>query len=354
MPAPGAPLGIQRIDLGPVEVTLTGVQVVQPLFHADALVQRKSAELNVNARKYAEQWGKQALRLEVARQYFHIQSLLEHQEAVVMSRSAARKAALLAEAGYEEGLVSRIDMEQADAEHSAAEARVIQVQAAILKAQYGLKSLLGIDMHNPLELTESVPQPLPPYDIGEPLSRKDLQARELAVEAADTRTNAFEAEWIPRLNLLARQQWAQGDKVLDGADGWLVAVNLQWTLFDGFGRQGRIAEARAEAQKVRVKLEETRRFIHREQAIAMKQWQASFSIWQAANKSAQAAERAAHLATRRYEEGVGSMTDLLAARARLDRERALLIDSRYQAVLAGMNYHLQNGRDPIPASGAQP
>lgn len=354
VPTAGAAMGIRRTDLGPVGGALTGVQLVQPLYNADALKLRKAAELNVNARKRAEQWGQQALRLQVARQYFQILSLQEHEKAARLSCSAARNAALLAEASYQQGLASRLDMEQADAEHAAAEARLAQALAARQQAQYGLKSLLGIAPLKSLTLTDSLPYPLPPTAIGEPAPRKDLQARKLAVEAADAETRASEADWIPRLNLLARQQWAQGDQLLDDAEGWLLAVNLHWTLFDGFRRQGRIAEGRAEALMARIELEETRRRIYRQQAIAMSQWQAGFSIWQAANKSAQAAERAAQLATRRYEEGIGSMTDLLAARARLDRERAALIDSRYQAVLASMNYYLQNGRDPLLASGEKP
>jgi len=353
VPATGAPMGLQRIDLGPLEGTLIGVQIVQPLYNADALLQRKSAELNVNARRHSEQWGQQAIRLEVARQYFDILRMQEHQEAAVLSLSAAVKAARLAAAGYQQGLASRLDMEQSEAEQAAGEARVAQTHAAIWQAQYRLKSLLGIAPSTSLELEDSMPFPLSPKAIVDPALRKDLEAGKLAVKAANTRTNAFEADWFPRLNLLARQQWVRGDEPLDGADSWLVAVTLQWTLFDGFGRQGRIAEARSEAQKARAELEQTRRRIHREQAIAMSQWQASFSTWQAATKSVEAAERATELAIRRYEEGVGSMTDLLAARARRDRERASLIDSRYQAVLSGMNYQLQNGYDPLLALGRE-
>lgn len=354
LPSFGAPMGIQRTDLGPVDGTLTGVQIVQPLYNADALKLRKAAELSMDASHRAEQWGAQAMRLEVARQYFHILRLAEHQKAAGMSLLAASKAARLAEGGYQQGLASRLDMEQAAAEYAAAEARVAQAEAAIQQARYGLKSLLGLAPQKWFELTDSLPHPLPPVNIGVPAPRKDLQARKLAVEAADARTNASEAAWIPRLNLLARQQWAQGNELLDDAEGWLLAVNLQWTLFDGFGRQGRIAEARALAEKARAVMGETRRRIYREQAIAMSQWQAGFSIWQAAKKSVQAAERAAQLATRRYEEGVGSMTDLLVVRARLDHERALLIDSHYQTVLAAMNYYLQNGRDPLLVSGKEP
>ncbi len=350
VPTAGVPAGLQRADLGPVEGTLTGIQIVQPLYHADALQQRKSAELTVNARRLSEQWGRQALRLEVARQYFDILRLQEHEKAAVRSLSATSEAARLAGAGYQQGLSSRLDMEQAEAEQAAGEARVVQAQTTLQQAQYRLKSLLGMAPQRSLELQDAMPYPLPPTPAGEPLLRKDLEAHKLAVAAADASTSAFEADWIPRVNLLARQQWARGSELLDRADGWLVAVSLQWTLFDGFGRQGRTAEARSKAQKARAQLEQTRRRVHREQSIAMNQWQASFSIWQAAKKSVQAAERAAQLATRRYQEKVGSMTDLLAARARLNRERALLIDSRYQTVLSAMNYQLQNGHDPLPAS----
>ena len=344
-------IGLRYTDLGPVEGNLIGMNIVQPLYNADALQQSKAAKLNVNAHRQSEQWGSQALRLEVARQYFDILRLREHEKAAAQSRAAANKAALLAKAGYEKGMASRLDMEQAEAERAAAEARVVQAQAAMQQAEYGLKSLLGLAPNKSLQLKDSMPYPLSPTAIDKPVLRKDLQARKLAVKAADTRTSAFEAEWLPRLNLLARHQWARGNELIDEADGWLVAINLQWTLFDGFGRRGRIAEARAGAQKARVELEQTRRRIYQEQANAMSQWQAGFSIWQAAKKSVQAAERAAQLASRRYEEEVGSMIDLLAARARLDRERALLIDSRYQAILAGMNYYLQNGHDPLSASG---
>lgn len=354
VPTSGMPPGIQRTDLGPVEGTVSGVQVVQPVFNADALQQREAADINVDARRHAQQWGQQALRLEVARQYFNVLRLHEQQKAAVQSRSAANEAARLAQASYEEGLAPRIDKEQADAELAAASARVAKAEAANQQAQYQLKSLLGMAPQEPLDIDDAVPRPEPPTEMGDAAPRKDLQARQLAVNAADARTTASEADWIPRVNLLARQQWAHGNELLDdNADGWLVAVNLQWTLFDGFGRQGRIAESRARADKARAELEETRRRIQREQAIATSQWQAGYAAWQAARKSTQAAQRAARLATRRYEEGIGSMTDLLAARARLDHERATRIDSRYQAVLAGMNYHLQNGRDPLLALGAQ-
>lgn len=352
VPSPAAPGGIQHLDLGPVEGTVTGIQVVQPLFNADALQQRAAAKHNVKARRQSEQWARQALRLEVARRYFNILRLRQQEAAAKQTHLAASRASELAHGSYNEGLTSRLDVEQADAELAATQARISQSWAASQKAEYQLQSLLGMTTGEPLHLSDTLPRPPTPAETGKDAPRKDLQARQTAVEAAEASTRASKADWIPRVNLLARQQWAHGKEPLDdNADGWLLAVNLNWTLFDGMGRQGRIAESRAKARQTRAALEETRRRIDQEQATSISQWQAGYAAWQAAEKSTRAAAKAARLATRRYQEGIGSMTDLLAARARLDRERATKIDARYQAVLAAMNHHLQHGRDPLLALG---
>ena len=352
VPVLGIPPRIENTDFGPLEGTVMGLQLVQPLYNADALQQREAARLNVDARQEAQQWGQQALRLEVARRYFNILRLQQHENAALVSYQAAQKAARLAEASYQQGMAARLDMEQAIAQRAASDARVAQARNDVLEAEYQLKNLMGMSPQAPLHVTDPMPRPQPPAKRGEAKPRRDLQARKLAVDAAEAKTSAAQAEWVPRVNLLARQQWVQGNQPLeDNADGWLVAVNLQWTLFDGFGREGRIAESQAQARQAKVEMEDTRRRIQQEQAMAIHQWQAGYAAWQAAENAQQAAERAARLATRRYEEGLGSMTELLAALTRLDQQQASLIDARYQALLAGMNYHLQNGRDPLLALG---
>lgn len=352
LPVPNLPNAIRPVDLGPIEGSITGVQLVQPLFNADALQQRVAAGLQVDARRRAQQWGQQAIRLEVTRQYFNVLRLRSQQQAAEQSRIAAAHAAKTAENSYEQGMAARLDVEQARAELAATQASVSQTVAAAQEAEYQIKSLLGIATGQPLNLDTPLPKPPVPKGTETSSTRTDLEARRLAVRAADRQTQAAEAEWLPKVNLLARQQWAEGNEPLNGnADGWLVAINLQWTLFDGLGRQGRIAEASADAQKARTELEETRRRIEREQAIAISRWQAGYVAWQAAEKATVAARKAARLANRRYQENLGSMTELLTARARLDQLRIELINARYQAVLAAMNYHLQHGSDPLIALG---
>lgn len=350
VPTLALPPTLERRDFGPAEGTLTGIQIVQPLFNADAIQTRHSAALNVDARRQAQQWGHQAIRLEVSRRYFTLIRAQQRVQALHTAQQAAEATARLAHANYREGLASRLDTEQADAELAAIQARVAQARAEKQQARLTLKKLLGMPSSQEVALSSELPTPPPPTEIDAAQERRDLRASELAAEAASSNVKASQAEWLPNLNLIARQQWIDGEAPLNThGDGWLLAVNLQWTLFDGLGREGRTDESQAKARQARVELDDTRRRIKLEQAMAMSHWEAGWAGWHAALTAEEAAQRATRLAKRRYEEGLGSMIELLTTQARLERERLALIDARYQGVLAGMNYYLQHGYDPLLA-----
>ncbi|MDR5900009.1 TolC family protein [Halomonas vilamensis] len=355
VPTLSFPPSTERRDFGPVEGTLSGIQVTQPLFNADALQTRQSAALKVDARRYAERWGQQAIRLEVSRRYFNVIRAQQREHAALMSLRAAQATTRLAHANYREGLASRLDTEQADAELAATHAQKEQALAETHQATLMLKSLLGMAPHQTLALSSTLPTPPPPAELDASQERRDLRAKEVAVDAARSEVKASQAQWLPNLNLIARQQWLEGDQPLNtSGDGWLVAVNLQWILFDGLGREGRIAESQAKAHQARVELDEAQRRIQQEQAIALSRWEAGWAGWHAAKKAEQAAESATQLARRRYEEGLGSMTELLITQARLDRQRFALINARYQSILSSMNYYLQHGYDPLLALEEHP
>lgn len=339
---------ITQQDFGPLDMTVAGIQIKQPLFNADAIKLREAARFKVDARRDAEHWGHQAIRLEVSRLYFKVLREKQHLDAARASHRAMAESAELARASYREGLTSRVDLEQADAELAAAKAQIEHRKARWQHALSELKNLLGMPSAQQPTLSTPLPKPSPPVRIDDPHLRLDLEARRKSVNAARANRHATEAEWLPNVNLLARHQWVETNEPLRGnADGWLVAVTLQWTLFEGFGRSGRIEESRAEERQSRIELERMRRRIQQEKSMALSNWEANWAGLHAAREGKEAATRSVDLASRRYEEGIGSMTDLLAAQARLTRQRASVIDARYNAVLAGMNYQLQNGYDPL-------
>jgi outer membrane protein TolC len=336
-------------DFGPVDGMIRGIQVIQPIFNADALKARKQANKEVQARRLAYQWGEQLLRFQVAGFYYAVAVSEADERASRMALEAALQAQDMADGAYQEGLVAKLDVVRAQAEVAAGTARVRTAEAEVRQARINFAVLLDLPPQEHFVLTSDLPEPVPPVTEEMPSKkRSDLKAREAEQAAAIAGLDKAKAQRLPRINLLARQQWFDGDKPFDmSADGWLVALNLQWSLFDGLGRKGEIAEARARKNLARIGVERARRTIEKEQQLTVSEWRAAWAAWQASVNALEPAENALRLAHRRYEEGLGNMTDLLATQAGLYQHRLEYTRYHYKVLLASMNYCLGYGKDPL-------
>ncbi|SDB52288.1 Outer membrane protein TolC [Desulfonatronum thiosulfatophilum] len=343
-------------DFGPVEGTFTALQVVQPLVNVDGWKVRKQAGLGVETRRLAREWGAEMVRLETARRYFAVAVGEYAVSAGVMAVEAARQAHESARRAYEEGFVARLDVLRANTEYETSRARLMEARGDLHEARTDLATFLGLPSREDLILTSDLPRPQPPTEVFPAAPRKDLLAMETRVEAAAAGLERAGARWLPRVNFLARRQWFDSSKPIDtDSDSWVVAVNLQWTLFAGMDRQGDIAEERARTSLSRIELSQARREATREQEIASSAWHVGWSAWQASNLALESASTAANLARRQYEEGLGNMTDLLAAQAILHQTRLEHVRHQYRALVASMSAYLSHGRDPLLAlSGERP
>lgn len=351
LPTLEIPPRIVSRDFGPVEGSFFALQLVQPLIHVVGWKMRKEAQLAVEARRLAHAWGVELMRIEVTRRYFAVVVHEHAKEAARLAMEAAREAMRLARASYDEGLVARVDVLRAQAEFQANKARWMDARAGLHKARIHLATLLGLPLEEEMILTSELPVPPAPPSRGHaPAQREDVQAMQARLDAAEAGLESARARWLPRVGLLARQQWFEGSRPVDmDSQAWLVALNLQWTLFDGMDRQGEIAQARARRNQSRIALEENRREVSQEQRKSMSDWHAVWSAWQAADQGLESAVLATTLARRQYEEGLGSMTDLLATQAMLYQRRLEHVRYQYRAFLASMNYYLSHGLDPMAA-----
>jgi len=336
-------------DYGPIEGIVSGINILQPLIHMEGWMGRAQAGAAARARAATTEWGAQMLILKTAQVYFgvHIQGAVLH--AAQQALSAARQALESARANYSEGLVSKLDVSRARAEAHRAQARVYGAEAEVHKAKNELASLLGLNPTEAIMVTTPLPHPLPPTEYPLPQQqRADIAARELMAESASAGVDKARARIIPKVNLLARQQWVNGDAALeDNGDAWLVGVNLEWYLFEGLNRRGEIAEAKAQAELARVEITEKKRAAGAQQHNSLNDWVASWKAWEASRTAAESAVTAADLAARRYTEGLGNLTDVLHTRAELFQRQVDASRYQYHALLAGMSYYLHHGYNPV-------
>lgn len=351
VPSSGLPPRMRFPASGPVEGSIGGIEIIQPVFHADALKARKQAARGVEARRLSSRWGRRLLRLRVVEHYYAVSVRQTAEKAARMALETAQQARELADAAYREGLVSKLDVLRADSEVKMRRARADVAKADRREARIAFKTLLGLSPREPVSLVTDFPERAPPGTAPVfPTERSDLLAWKAKHAAAAAGLEKAKAEWLPRVHLLARQQWVDGDEPFNlQGDGWLVGFRLQWVLFDGWGRQGKIAEARARETLARIRVERARRTIAQEQAQSLDDWRAAWSALQASDKAKEAAAEALTLARRQYQEGVGNMTDLLATQAALHQRRLEYSRYQYKVLMASMNHSLRHGLDPLSA-----
>ena len=238
-----------------------------------------------------------------------------------------------------------------DAEHAAAETRLIQARAALAVARTTLARLLGLKTSVLTVDAASLLDQLPARDPGTPAmaSHPLAQVHQAAVDQAKARQDALARTDLPRLYVMssafARGSGAHADGQLDGGiDGlgldranWAAGVQVVFpNLFDFSSLRARKSAAAASERVEAALYDEALLTIRSQQEIAATMLDAARGV--AANTPVQlaAAQQAESQARARYQAGLASIVeaadaqsllaqaDVLDQVARVDGWRAML------------------------------
>jgi outer membrane protein TolC len=228
---------------------------------------------------------------------------------------------------------------------------VLQAQTAMSQAQLAVDRLSG-EVHalrGALATAMGLPATTP-YDVGElpaelPLDfaskavedliaqaqvvRPDLAAARLEAERADVKIKSARSAGLPSLvaSADANRSYYQPSTFSKYGDSWSVRLGLRIPIFTGFDVKNRVQKAKDDAEVAVAQADSL------EQQVILQVWTSYYGLQTATQlvktsrdllKSAEQSER---VALGRYQEGVGTIIDLLTA-------QAALADARAQEILA--------------------
>ncbi|HEY7775383.1 MAG TPA: TolC family protein [Kineobactrum sp.] len=262
--APGFPVPLGARGLGPAEGQVAGVQLVQPLVNVSAWNAHRQASSALDAAELSLHRSRREVDAAVVEAYFGARTAGRQVVAEQKGLATALRALRQAEAGFEQELLAPVDVLSARTRVAEMEARVAVADASVIAAHAMLRRILGMDGDAQLVLTDPVPQPRVPEPevvINQEIlsNRRDLQALERGLEAAEFGVRRARAAWLPDINLYARYDRLYGNNPLEFDEtGWLLAVHLRWTLFAGFSQIGALDEAQATEAETRARLQALR------------------------------------------------------------------------------------------------
>lgn len=243
---------------------------------------------------------------------------------------------------YEVGMASKFDLLRSEVELANLKPQLIRARNSLNIAELGLKTLLGLDLSQPIELEGNLRfEPYEP-DLEECLAkalqnRPELSQIRYQEQMAGEMVKLARAANLPSLAVAGTYNfWA--DQFNFQKDNWqsYYTINLVLTvpLFNGFAASARVAQSRAmirELELTRKGLEEAIRFEVRQAILNLKEARESLL---SQGKNVEQAQESLRIAELNFSEGLATTLDVSSAQAALTQAKTNYSQALYDYVVS--------------------
>ncbi len=254
------------------------------------------------------------------------QVVLLREQAVAQARTQLAAA----QANFQAGRVARADVVRAESVLAAAEFDLVDARGDVDTSRTALATAMGQEVGAPLEV--AVPADPPPQEIAPADALQRAQQRpEVRGSQADVR--AAEAGLAAAMIQGGITATTDGRYVLVTTGGtstpgtWSVGISVSVPVFDGGRHAAQIAQARANLEASRARLQSVTFQVRQEAQLAVTQARSAVAKVEAARRSAQAAREAFNVAQGRYAAGVGTIVEVATARTDLAAAEVALVQA---------------------------
>ncbi len=318
----------------------TSVTWEQPLFVPAAFAERRIAARDAEQQRIAQTTTREQTAFRIFQTYLDVQKSAAYLQASRQSLVEAQESRRLAQARTAAGLGLKSDELRVGTHLSVIEQQVVTATNNLTLARLQLALLTGGRPDEELEiipLTEELTVPTSLEELAEKALavRSDVRHAQAALEKADATVLAARSAYLPSLAGVAGYQLNDHRNPFNAEhDAWMAGLNLRWNLFDGFRRENRHEKASASRSAAVELLEQSRRTV---QYQLHENWLRRHEVekqYMAARSSVVSAQETVRLLSRRFENDLATMLELLDAQSALNQTRAMLVESETNRYLA--------------------
>lgn len=248
----------------------------------------------------------------------------------------------------DQGVVVRSEFLSAKVNQSSAQVALTKAKSQEKIALQTLKMLMNISASANIDVAERLDLSLPVSSEEELLSlamdsNPELDAKRKLAEASSYDIKVAKADYYPSFNMMLRKDWNDDALALNNSS-YTVAGVFSWKLTDFGVTQSSVDMASADAahKKAVAKSQENR--VRIEVLTAWNKLQAAEQQVLANILAVEQADEARRLVLKRYNNGIATITELLASNTQLDRARAELVSARYDVNVQKAKLLLATGR----------
>lgn len=233
-----------------------------------------------------------------------------------------------AEQLFDVGMVSKFEVLRSTTELRTRTANRVRARNALKLALANLRRLIGVPHDTPLALEGQLdwfPYLDPVEKLVEEayLYRPELLALEQTIMAADEDLRQVKAAYKPQIAANAEYMETTGAPTVP--DGWLFTIGANWEITAGGRRRAERAERRARIRSTEAQLEDLRQLVELEVTQARIQIEDAIYTVMAERGTVELAREALSIAELRFQEGVGTQTDILDSELALTNAETSLV-----------------------------
>ena len=285
----------------------------------------------------------------VQRAYYGLTSVRARIAVAQSSLDAARAVQEATEIRLSNGLATRPELALARQQAAQATFELEEVLDKERDAQVTLAESIGATPTNPIQVTDFSALP-PPATLQDSIEktidralekRPDLIAKVAALRASEAELGRARAAYWPTLSLVGTVGSILGNARIttDGkSTGWFgaaqpsygIGLSLEWEIFDGGARRRKVELAESERRTAQDEITATRDRAVSEIWKAYTDVKLAFRRLDVAAALVEASQQSYEDSLKSYRVGLGTLTDLLAARRELSRARFVELDTKVQ------------------------
>ena len=237
---------------------------------------------------------------------------------------------------YEVGVVAKVDVLRSEVEMADAEQSLIKAENARKIAMHNLNKIIGLPLETELEPTDTLSNEDYDRDLEScleyaALNRPDLEQSRQSVRSAKGGVRSARSGYMPKVSVSAGKQWNYTSEPGDPSNTttWSAGVSASWNAFDSGVTAYKVHAAEMNARVAKEKLRDAENDTALDVRNTYYNLQESKRRIHTTNVAVSKAQEDYDIAQLRYENGVGTNTDVLDAQVALNTAKTNYIQACY-------------------------
>jgi outer membrane protein TolC len=319
----------------------TSLTIQQPLYNPSNAPLREMAARDTELGALGLEAARQEIAFQTFRLYLEVQKAAAQQLAAEQSVSDARENMRLAKMRSETGVGLRSDELRSRTHLAAMEQLQITASNNLQLAQLQLANTLDLTEGTRADVTEqkttiNISRAEAELSRTAVSDRNDLQQSRAELSKSESAMKLARSAYLPSVSSFASYQMNSADTPLGSDnDAWLAGINLKWQIFDGFKRCAERDRATALTSAARETLNNRTRLSNYQITESYLRHAETGKRLEVARHALVDAEETVRLLSRRFENSLATMVELLDAQTALYQVRSNLVETEANYALAG-------------------